>query len=84
MKKNTSGFKNSILKWIKGGKTAEEDFDPVILIHPLMISSPVFASLGTLSPVSALVFMPDSKSRDKIVKWLKAKTGDAHLQLIVE
>ena len=28
--------------------------------------------------------MPDAKSRDKIVKWLKAKTGDAHLQLIVE
>lgn len=28
--------------------------------------------------------VPDSKSRDKIVKWLKAKTGDAHLQLIVE
>lgn len=28
--------------------------------------------------------MPDSKSRDKIVKWLKAKTGDADLQLIIE
>ena len=28
--------------------------------------------------------IPDAKSRDKIVKWLKAKTGDAHLQLIVE
>jgi len=27
---------------------------------------------------------PDSKSRDKIVKWLKAKTGDADLQLIIE
>lgn len=29
MKKNTSGFKNSILKWIKGGKTAEEDFEHI-------------------------------------------------------
>ena len=28
--------------------------------------------------------VPDSKSRDKIVKWLKAKTGDADLQLIIE
>ena len=29
---------------------------PVILMHPLITSSPTFASLGTLSPVSALVF----------------------------
>lgn len=29
---------------------------PVRLIQPLMISSPAFASLGTLSPVNALVF----------------------------
>ena len=28
--------------------------------------------------------MLDSKNRDKIVKWLKAKTGDADLQLIIE
>ena len=29
---------------------------PVMLMHPLMISSPSFASLGRLSPVRALVF----------------------------
>lgn len=29
MKKNTSGFKDSILKWIKGGKTAEEAFEHI-------------------------------------------------------
>ncbi|HJH66328.1 MAG TPA: TIGR00341 family protein [Bacteroides mediterraneensis] len=28
--------------------------------------------------------MPDQKSKEKIVKWLKAKTGDTHLRLIVE
>ena len=28
--------------------------------------------------------MPDQKSKEKIVKWLKAKTGDTHLKLIVE
>ncbi len=28
--------------------------------------------------------VPDQKSKEKIVKWLKAKTGDTHLKLIVE
>ena len=28
--------------------------------------------------------VPDQKSKEKIVKWLKAKTGDTHLRLIVE
>lgn len=28
--------------------------------------------------------MPDQKSKEKIMKWLKAKTGDTHLRLIVE
>ena len=35
---------------------------PDILMHPLIISSPHFASLGTLSPVSALVFNVDEPS----------------------
>ena len=35
---------------------------PDILMHPLIISSPHFASLGTLSPVSALVFNVDDPS----------------------
>lgn len=28
--------------------------------------------------------MPDQKSKEKIIKWLRAKTGDTHLKLIVE
>lgn len=28
--------------------------------------------------------MPDQKSKEKIIKWLRAKTGDIHLKLIVE
>src|SRR5699024_12736068 len=43
---------------------------PVMLMHPLIISFPSFASFGRLSPVSALVFtvevpstmIPDRKS----------------------
>ena len=35
---------------------------PVILMHPLMISSPAFASRGTLSPVRALILRVDAPS----------------------
>ena len=35
---------------------------PVILMQPLMISSPGFISLGRLSPVSALVFKEEIPS----------------------
>ena len=36
---------------------------PVMLMQPLMTSSPAFASRGRLSPVSALVFRLDAPER---------------------